>query len=106
MSRESNINTDPYKTGGRDHQRDEVIDEIHGHALTQMKSGIRLRGGIPFIGDSLRRSRHESRFERGRKAQSLRRTRKVRGLSARQLMERKMSLRATKRASSEMRKEE
>lgn len=43
---------------------------------------------------------------KGNKTQKLSRPRKVRGLSPRQLMERKMSLRAAERTSSQMRKEE
>lgn len=106
LSKKSNINTDHYKTGGQGRQGGAVIHELHRHALTRTKSGIRVQGLTPFVGDRLHRSRHESRLERIRRAQSLRQTRKVRGLSARQLMERKMRLRATERTSLQVRKEE
>jgi hypothetical protein len=106
LSRKNNINTDHYKTVGRGRQSDEVIHEIHRHALTKTKSGIRVQGATTLIGDPLGRSRHVGRSERIRRAQRFRRLRKVRGLSARQLMERKMSLRAMEHTSLQMRKEE
>ncbi len=106
MSRKNNINTDHYKTAGRGRQGDGVIHEAHRHALAKTRSGFRSRGATNLINDPLRKSRHKGQSERIHRARRLGLMRKVRGLSARQLMERKVGLRAMGRTPLQMTKEE
>ena len=93
MSRKNNINTDHYKTRGRGRPNDGVIHETHKRVLTASQSRSSensvdaIRSGSTLSANSSSRLRH---------LQRLRRRRKIKGLSARQLWERKNSQRATK----------
>jgi hypothetical protein len=91
MSRKNNINTDHYKTKGRDRPNNAVIHETHKRVLTASQSRLSensvdaIRSGNTISTNPSSRLRH---------LQRLRRRRKIKGLSARQLWERKNSQRA------------
>jgi len=93
MSRKNNINTDHYKTKGRDRPNDAAIHETYKRVLTASRSRLSensvdaIRSGNTISTNPSSRLRHLQRL-RGR--------RKIKGLSARQLWERKNSQRATK----------
>ena len=93
MSRKNNINMDHYKTRGRGRPNDEVIHETHKQVLTASQSRLSensvdaIRSGSTISANPSSKLRH---------LQRLRRRRKIKGLSARQLWERKNSQRATK----------
>lgn len=93
MSRKNNINSENYKTSGRDRPNDGVIHETHKGVLTASQS--RLSGNLV---DAIRSGSTSSAnaSSRLRHLQRLRRRRKIKGLSARQLWDRKNSQRATK----------
>jgi len=77
LSRKNNINTDHYKTKGRGRQGDGIVHEEHRHSFTQTAVA--------------RSTQLVSRLENLRRVRRRKRASKIRGLSARQLMERKMS---------------
>src|ERR1041385_3996262 len=93
MNRNNSINTDHYKTRGRDRPNDGVMHETHKRVLTT--SQLRLSKNSV---DAIRSGRTISAkpSSRLRHLQRLRSRRKIKGLSARQLWERKNSQRATK----------
>ena len=93
MSRKNNINTDHYKTRGRGRPNDGVIHETHKRVLTASQSRL-FENSVDAIRS--RSTVSASPSSRLRHLQKLRRRRKIKGLSARQLWERKNSQRSTK----------
>ena len=93
MSRKNNIHTDHYKTKGRDRQNDAVIHETHERVLTASRSRLS-ENSVDAI--RLRSTISTNPSSRWTHLQRLRGRRKIKGLSARQLWERKNSQRATK----------
>ena len=93
MSRKNNVNMDHYKTKGRGRQGYGIVHEEHRHSLSQAVPPSSERGAHR-IRAVARSTQLVSRLENLRRLRRRRkRVSKIRGLSARQLMERKMSLR-------------
>ena len=81
---------DHYKTKGRGRQGEAVVHDDYKHALAQATAsndGRNNRFGQPGIGSP-------NRVANSRRLERIKRLRKRRGLSAKQLMERKLSERA------------
>ncbi len=91
MSRKNNVNMDHYKTKGRGRQGDGIAHEEHRNSFTQAVAPSSERGANR-IRAVARSTQLISRLENLRRLRKRKRLRKIRGLSARQLMERKMSL--------------
>jgi hypothetical protein len=96
MSRKNNINTDHYKTRGRGRPNDGVVHETHKRVLTASQSRLPVNSADAIRSGTDSRAIPSSRL---RHLQRLRKRRKIKGLSARQLWERKNSQRATKQLS-------
>jgi len=92
MNRKNNINTDHYKTKGRGHQVEGLVHETHQRVLTASQSRLS-ENSVDAI-----RSRRTVSANPSSMLRNIRRLRrrKIKGLSARQLWERKNSKRATK----------
>jgi hypothetical protein len=91
LSRKTNVNTDHYKTNGRGRQGDGIVHEDHRHSFNQAVAPSSERGANHIR--VARSTQLVSRLENLRRLRGRKRLRKIRGLSARQLMERKMSTR-------------
>jgi hypothetical protein len=90
LSRKNNINTDHYKTEGRGRQGEGIVHNIHKQIYTQARAQSGENGGeSPFPG-AARRASLPTRLAWPRRAQRLKRSGRIRGLSAKQLMERRM----------------
>lgn len=91
MSNKNNINVDHYKTRGRGRQGDGVVYDDYKQLRNQIAVTSTGRSNpfhaIQQAGDGVNSS---AKFKR---LQKLKRTRRRRGLSAKQLMERKLNLR-------------
>lgn len=87
MSKETNINMDHYKTRGRASQGDGVAHETHKRVLSASQLGSQNPAGAIRSGNTGLAIPSSSL----RRLQRLRRRRRVKGLSARQLLERKNS---------------
>lgn len=96
MSRKNNVNTDHYKTKGRGRQGDGIVYEEHRHSFNQPLAPLSERGANR-IRTVARRTQLVSRLENLRRLRRQKRISKITGLSARQLMERKTSLRTANR---------
>ena len=94
MSRKNNLNVDHYKIKGRGRQGDGIVHDEHKHSVTQAVVPSS-EGGANRIRAVARSPHLVSRLENLRRLRRRNRVSKIRGLSARQLMERKMSLRIT-----------
>jgi hypothetical protein len=92
VSRKNNVNTDHYKTAGRGRPGEAVAAGVHKHSYALARAGASSGREATFPGSRARQAMDAQRksFRRLRK---LRRSVKVRGLSARQLMERRLRLR-------------
>ena len=89
MSKKSNINIDHYKTKGRGRQGETVVHEDYKRSLAQ---NITSDKGLVI---SYRKHNEHSGNERARSSrlERIKRSRKRRGLSPRELLERKLSQR-------------
>ena len=94
MSRKNNVDVDQYNTKERGRQGDWIVHEEHRHSFTQVVAPSS-EGGANRIRAVARSPHLVSRLENLRRLRRRNRVSKIRGLSARQLMERKMSLRTT-----------
>ena len=90
LSRKNNINMDHYKTKGRGRQGDGIVHEEHRHSFSQVIAPSSERGANR-IRALARSTQLVSRLENLRRLRRRKRVSKLRGLSARQLMERKMN---------------
>ncbi len=89
MSRKSNVNTDHYKTAGRGRPGEGLVPEIYKRAFAQARAAA--AGGPSFLPGARGDSAEARRLERIRLLGRLKRRARMKGLSARQLMERRMS---------------
>ncbi|MDQ3804304.1 MAG: hypothetical protein M3416_10785 [Acidobacteriota bacterium] len=89
MSRKNNVNTDHYKTAGRGRPGEAVAADLHKHTYAQARAGASSRRAPALPGPRARQST-EAQHRRLRRLRRLRMSVKLRGLSARQLMERRM----------------
>jgi hypothetical protein len=91
LSSKSNINTDHYKMAGRGRQGEGLVPEAHKHVLAKAKRRTHQSEESFFPGalDESARAKGTGRLERLKRS---RRLRKPRGLTAKQLMERRMRL--------------
>ena len=89
MSTKNNVNTDHYKTAGRGRQGQAVAADSHKHSYTQAKARTSAGHG-PTLPGTRARQAAEAQSRRLRQQQRLRRSAKLRGLTAKQLMERRM----------------
>ena len=90
LSKKSNINMDHYKTKGRGRQGEAVVHDDYKHSLAQATASNDGRNNPfrqPDVGSPIR-------LANPRGLQRMKKLRKRRGLSAKQLMERKLSQRA------------
>lgn len=92
MSRKNNVNTDHYKTAGRGRPGEAVAADLHKHSYAQAGAGASPGRGAAFPGSRARQAM-DARRRSFRRLRKLRRSVKVRGLSARQLLERRRRLR-------------
>ena len=91
MSRKNNVNPNHYKVAGRGRQGEAVVNVTHGHAYAQDVVNLRGAGTRPPGANQASGQRGVSaRLER---LPRLRGARKIRGLTPRQLHDRRMSLR-------------
>lgn len=91
MSRKNNVNADHYKTAGTGRPW-EGADDTRKHAFAHAAS-VAPRARETFPTGARARRLAEMRLDRLRRKQRLRRTAKLKGLTARQLAERRMRLR-------------
>ena len=89
MSTKNNVNTDHSKTAGRGRQGQAVAADSHKHSYTQAKA-VTSAGHGPTLPGARAREAAEAQSRRLRRLQRLRRSVRPRGLTARQLMERRM----------------
>ena len=92
LSRKNNVNMDHYKTKGRGRQGDGIVHEEHRHSFTQAVAPSS-EWEANQISAVARSTKLVSRLENLRRLRRRKRVSKIRGLSARQPMERKMSTR-------------
>ena len=88
VSRKNNVNTDHYKTKGRGRQGDGIVHEEHRQSFSRAVAPWR-DGGENRIRTVARSTQLISRLENLRRLRRAEKRRQMKGLSARQLMERK-----------------
>lgn len=89
MSRTGNINTDHHKTVRRGRQGEGLVSDVHNRSFAQSKIGSGVSGETS-CSVTREESARTTRLGRLRRFRRLRRVGKPRGLSAKQLMERRI----------------
>jgi len=95
LSSKNNIDINHYKTRSRAQHQERIIEDNHKPSFAQVSASPSEE-----VPNSFRGAERKVRLEGlavNSRLQRLKRLRKIRGLSARQLMERKISRRATRR---------
>jgi hypothetical protein len=90
LSRKNNVNADHYKTAGRGRPWEGIAD-LRKQPPAQAEAGAR-RGRETFLPGARARRLAEIRLGKLRRRQRLRRSAKLKGLTPRQLSERRMRL--------------
>lgn len=92
MGRKNIVSADHYKNEGRGRQGDVAAANMHKHSDARIGAAASSAGKTLLPGTGPR-SAFERRRRRAKRVRALRRSLKLKGLTAKQLMERRMSLR-------------